>query len=83
MIRYLLISLFVCGSLLQASDLSYQSKGSLGTILSKKATQLSNDFYLNINFFTALALVDNRFEKERSFHEVSSEQPMLTLSYRF
>ena len=83
MIRHMVISLFIVGSLLQASDLSYKSKDSLGAILSKKATQLSNDLYLNINFFTALALVDNRFEKEYSFHEATSQQPMLTLSYRF
>ncbi len=83
MIRYILIGVFIFNSLLQANDLSYKSKGSLDTILSKKVTKLNSDLYLNINFLTALPLVDERFEKEYSFHENINEQPMLTLSYRF
>jgi hypothetical protein len=83
MIRYILISLFVFAPLVQANDLSYKTNEKLSTVLSKKVTQLSNDLYLNVNFSTALSLVDERFEKEYSFHEDVSEQPMLTLSYRF
>ena len=70
-------------ALVQASDLSYTEADGLGTLLSKKETQLSKDLYLNVNLFTALSLVDDRFVEEYSVHEENTQQPMLTLSYRF
>ena len=83
MIKHLLIILFLLNSLVQASSLSYSEKDTLAVLLSKKETQLSKDMYLNVNLFTALSLVDDRFVEEYSMHEENTQQPMLTLSYRF
>jgi len=79
----ILLALSFVTQALEANNLSYKSENSLGSVLSKKDAQLSDDLYLNINFFTALSLVDDRFKKDYSFHEKSADQPMLTLSYRF
>ena len=83
MIKNILMILLMLGSLAQASSLSYTEKDTLAALLSKKETQLSKDMYLNVNLFTALSLVDDRFVEEYSFHEENTQQPMLTLSYRF
>lgn len=83
MIKHLLIILFMLNSLAQAGSLSYTEKDTLTTLLSKKETQLSKDMYLNLNLFTALSLVDDRFVEEYSIHKENTQQPMLTLSYRF
>lgn len=83
MIKYLLIILFMLNGLVQASSLSYTEKDTLSALLSKKEAQLSKDMYLNVNLFTALSLVDDRFVEEYSVHEENTQQPMLTLSYRF
>ncbi len=83
MIKHILITLLMLSSLLQASNLSYTEKDTLGSLLSKKEAQLTKDLYLNVNLFTALSLVDDRFVEEYSFHEENTQQPMLTLSYRF
>lgn len=75
--------LLMLGSLAQASSLSYTEKDTLTALLSKKETRLSKDVFLNFNLFTALSLVDDRFVEEYSVHEDNTQQPMLTLSYRF
>jgi hypothetical protein len=83
MIKNILLILFMLVSLAQASNLSYTEKDKLEALLSKKEAQLTKDVYLNVNLFTALSLVDDRFVEEYSVHEENTQQPMLTLSYRF
>ncbi len=83
MMKSILMILLMLSPLLQAGNLSYTEKDALGTLLSKQEAQLAKNIYLNINLFTALSLVDDRFVEEYSVHAENSKQTMLTLSYRF
>ncbi len=83
MMNQILLILLMLNTLVQAENLSYTEKDTLDTLLSKKEMQIAEELYLDVNLFTALSLVDDRFVEEYSFHEKKTPQPMLTLSYRF
>ncbi len=83
MIKQIVSILLMFNIVAHANNLSYTEKDALGTLLSKKEAQLTKDLYLNVNLFTALSLVDERFVEEYSIHEENRQQAMLTLSYKF
>ncbi len=86
MLKYIFILLLSFNIFLLGSDemsLAYKEESNLEKLFSQKEAQISKSCYLDLNLYTAFIMVDETLHSELLLTELKSEQPLLTLSYKF
>lgn len=86
MFKKMILALLLLNTIALASNetsLSYKKESPLSKFLSTKDTQLAENIYMNINLFTALALIDKGFGEEQSLQGSKPEQTLVTFSFKF
>ena len=80
MLKYILTVLTLSSLLFASEDFSLSDQESSSLT---KAIEVSENLYLNVNLFTALAMVDDSLLKEEPLQKTNPDQSLLTFSYQF
>ena len=86
MLRKIFILLLLINSVVFASDnltATYTKEKTFDPVLFADKIEVAENFYLDINLFTAISMVDDTLIKEQALEKNSPEETLFTFSYKF